>query len=325
MNVTIKTYTFNKINDFLERNELVLPNCQNSLVDEKIQSLVKSYINNKEFWCIKKTITIGKLNKKLYIIDGQHRIESSKILFDKGYRDNLLFHIYECNNEDDIRKLFNETNHDSVRNHNYINSATFNQVKMDNFNKLLKKEYKDYFGKRDLKKIETFRNELNEIEFFNLYNNSEDLLSYLNKKSVEYYELANYEGNLNINESSYYNTELEPLKKKICFTTKQNNFIEFLKNNDTKPLHYIKGRKKRMTKPLKNKVWNKYYQTDEAICPILNCSNKLFKNKTDGFHAGHIIPESKGGETILDNLRPLCKFCNSSMGNKSWFEYEIGL
>ena len=69
-------------------------------------------------------------------------------------------------------------------------------------------------------------------------------------------------------------------------------------------------------------TWDKYYQTNENICPIPNCSNKIHKSK---FEAGHIIAESKGGETILDNLRPICKSCNSSMGNKNWFEYEIRL
>jgi hypothetical protein len=322
MNLTIKKYTFNKINDSLERNELILPDCQNSLIDEKVEGLIKSYKKNKEFWHIKKIITIGKLDKKLYIIDGQHRIEASKILYEIGERDDLLFHIYECNNEDDIRKLFNETNYDSVKNHNYINSATFIQVKMDNFTKLLKKECKDHFGKRDLKKIETFRNELNEIDFFNLYDNSEDLFSYLIKKSVEYYELANYEENLNTNESLFYQTELKPLRNRICFSTTRNNFIQFLKDSDTKILHKFKARKKRITKQLKNKVWSKYYQTDEDMCPINNCTNYIFKND---FEAGHIIAESNGGETILENLRPICKSCNCSMGNKNWFEYEIGL
>lgn len=30
----------------------------------------------------------------------------------------------------------------------------------------------------------------------------------------------------------------------------------------------------------------------------------------------HIIPESKGGETVLDNLQTMCRSCNSSKGAK---------
>lgn len=33
------------------------------------------------------------------------------------------------------------------------------------------------------------------------------------------------------------------------------------------------------------------------------------------FHVGHNIPESKGGDMVLENLRPICQGCNLSMGN----------
>ena len=318
MKVDIKKYTFNKIKDLLVKNELELPDCQNSLRQEKVDGLVNSYLNNKEFWAFKKNIIIGKLNKKFYIIDGQHRIQASKILLSKNIKDDLTFCIYECNNENDIRKLFIESNYDSVKNHNYINSSTFNQVKMDNFTKLLKKDYKSYFGKGELKKIENFRSELNNINFFNLFDNSEDLLSYLIQKSADFYEQANYEGYLNNSETLFYKYEIDSLKSKICFSTTKNNFMDFLENN-VKPMHSFKAQKKRITRTLKNKVWNKYYQCEEDMCPINNCTNIISKNN---FEAGHIIAESKGGDTTLDNLRPICKSCNSSMGNKSWFEYE---
>jgi hypothetical protein len=34
------------------------------------------------------------------------------------------------------------------------------------------------------------------------------------------------------------------------------------------------------------------------------------------FEAGHNIPESKGGPTTHDNLRPICSGCNKAMGNR---------
>lgn len=34
------------------------------------------------------------------------------------------------------------------------------------------------------------------------------------------------------------------------------------------------------------------------------------------FEAGHVIPESKGGKTHIENLLPICSTCNKSMGNR---------
>ena len=36
------------------------------------------------------------------------------------------------------------------------------------------------------------------------------------------------------------------------------------------------------------------------------------------FEIGHIIPESQGGATVLENLILLCRFCNRNLGTKTW-------
>jgi 5-methylcytosine-specific restriction endonuclease McrA len=39
------------------------------------------------------------------------------------------------------------------------------------------------------------------------------------------------------------------------------------------------------------------------------------------FDAGHIISEYNGGEMNVDNIVPICRSCNSSMGKKNMNEY----
>ncbi len=39
------------------------------------------------------------------------------------------------------------------------------------------------------------------------------------------------------------------------------------------------------------------------------------------FVCGHIIAEANGGELKLDNLKPICVSCNSSMGVQNMNEY----
>lgn len=72
-------------------------------------------------------------------------------------------------------------------------------------------------------------------------------------------------------------------------------------------------KKKGIPAALKAAVWMTYNGTNfEAKCHVSWCKSKL---TVFNFEAGHDIPESKGGATCLDNLRPICASCNKSMGN----------
>ena len=42
----------------------------------------------------------------------------------------------------------------------------------------------------------------------------------------------------------------------------------------------------------------------------------------DNLAADHIIPESKGGPTVLENLQTLCHKCNSKKGTKNDYKTE---
>ena len=66
-------------------------------------------------------------------------------------------------------------------------------------------------------------------------------------------------------------------------------------------------------KALREQVWIKYFGKNyKHKCYIKWCKNDI---TVFDFQVGHNIPESKGGETVLENLRPICSRCNSSMSN----------
>lgn len=72
--------------------------------------------------------------------------------------------------------------------------------------------------------------------------------------------------------------------------------------------------KARIPASLKSAVWLKYNgQKFSATCYVSWCPNNI---NVFNFEAGHDIPESKGGATNIDNLKPICACCNKSMGNK---------
>jgi hypothetical protein len=66
-----------------------------------------------------------------------------------------------------------------------------------------------------------------------------------------------------------------------------------------------KTKKKTIPKSLKIAVWNKYIGEDIGKAKCLCC------NLTDitqlKFHTGHVIAEANGGESNIDNLRPICE------------------
>jgi 5-methylcytosine-specific restriction endonuclease McrA len=74
-----------------------------------------------------------------------------------------------------------------------------------------------------------------------------------------------------------------------------------------------KKAKAKIPKALREEVWRTYnHYRYEAKCNVHWCTNKI---TVFDFEVGHNIPESKGGGLTIQNLRPICSRCNSSMGN----------
>ncbi len=88
--------------------------------------------------------------------------------------------------------------------------------------------------------------------------------------------------------------------------------------NNPSPV-YEKKKKKTIPKPLKLKVWDKWMGEDTGKAKCLCC--KLTDIRQASFHCGHIIAEAAGGELKVDNLKPICQLCNSSMGTTNMDEF----
>lgn len=78
------------------------------------------------------------------------------------------------------------------------------------------------------------------------------------------------------------------------------------------------SKKKSIPKALKEAVWRKYFANQiDGNCPICNKIISLTAHD-----CGHIVAESKGGVTEIENLRPVCKSCNTSMATKDMDEFK---
>ncbi len=81
-----------------------------------------------------------------------------------------------------------------------------------------------------------------------------------------------------------------------------------------------KHKKAAIPKALREQVWLSYGGPEfDKKCAVTWCTNRI---TAFSFHVGHVIAESKGGPTVLENLLPLCANCNLSMGTKSIDEWS---
>jgi hypothetical protein len=77
-------------------------------------------------------------------------------------------------------------------------------------------------------------------------------------------------------------------------------------------------RKKKIPTALRNQTWISYMgERFRVKCPTTWCQTTITPFT---FEAGHNIPESRGGKTVLENLIPICSQCNKSMGNTHTFD-----
>jgi 5-methylcytosine-specific restriction endonuclease McrA len=84
-----------------------------------------------------------------------------------------------------------------------------------------------------------------------------------------------------------------------------------------KPEEKQRRRKQKIPIAFREQIWFRDMGKEfQGKCPTRWCNNII---TVFDFQAGHNIPESKGGQTIPDNLVPICARCNMSMGDRYTF------
>jgi len=78
-----------------------------------------------------------------------------------------------------------------------------------------------------------------------------------------------------------------------------------------------KKRKAKIPAAVQEAIWiTKMGRVFEGKCLTTWCPNTI---TVFDYHAGHNIPESKGGDISVENLFPICARCNTSMGDRYTF------
>jgi len=66
---------------------------------------------------------------------------------------------------------------------------------------------------------------------------------------------------------------------------------------------------------IRNATWNKYVGIDKLHSVCFCCGKENISNLN--FLCGYVIGEKKKGKATVENLRPVCKKCNKSIGTKN--------
>lgn len=125
--------------------------------------------------------------------------------------------------------------------------------------------------------------------------------------------------------------EVSMLRNQVYKLIEENNNLRASLNRNTQPLQLVITinnndpkepiTKKKIPSRLRVVVWNKYIGENIGKSLCMCCKDNYiscFK-----FHCGHVIAESNGGETTLENLRPICDDCNQSMQSMNMKEFAF--
>jgi hypothetical protein len=297
---------------------LVNPPYQADLNLQKVQDMIESYNQNTEYGRFKNIIVtavrmVGP--KTLYLVDGQHRVEMMKQLLSKQIEIQYPFRVlfYPIYNDDEMRTLFKELNYDSHKNMAYV-SLGADKAKIADDLALHYKDNKHFTKKKSVSKLYTLRTFIDAItDYIQTFDDVNSLLQDMEYKQKEFIS--------NLDFSKHYVEEAECIKDNFILPLMSCNFVDYLQDQTIQPEYRGKNNTapRTITLALKKQVWCKYFgmTTGESICPVC----KISTIHQMSFHCGHIHPKSKGGLNHVDNLRPLCQSCNSSMGNTHFDEY----
>ena len=72
-------------------------------------------------------------------------------------------------------------------------------------------------------------------------------------------------------------------------------------------------------KPVRTLVWNKYIGEENGLGKCNVCATEI---KVSNFDCGHIVGAVDGGEDVVNNLVPICRMCNLSMGRENLNDFK---
>jgi hypothetical protein len=282
--------------------DLKVPPYQADLNMTKVDEMIASHAANEEFMRFKNTIVVAVSITGMFLVDGQHRVEMMRRVAIKTPFRVLL---YTVKKDEDMQTLFREMNYDSHKNLAYVSLGADAALMVNEVMAVL--ATKPFTKKRQASMLFTVRGFLDALgDYVARFRESATLLSDLEEKHQRFKERVDF--------TQFYAEERPCVEAAFIMPIKGCNFVEFVLHG-ADPKYVGKGTKICRTIPLtlKRIVWNKYVGLDKGEAECFVCH--AFKIYQMSFHCGHVVAKSQGGANTVENLRPICQSCNSSMGS----------
>lgn len=316
-------------NKFL--STLKIPECQRILDNSNVQDIVRLQEQLfLKYQCFKfiGSLTMCVHDDIFYLIDGQHRYNAMKYLFEKYGND------YEYK----IEYIYVDTIEDLKSVYEMLNKNTplpeLNIILAKKERNLLQETVHWFQAKYPLVWSKSLRTKRPNMYF----NSFQETLSFILEhieihSSTEFIEIIEQYNNNHKNMKQDQMVKLKITKNMLEKADKLGFYLglySFNTNTDwgyewgkriveiQRPGIVIKrsmssvAKKKSISKTLRNKVWNTHVGENKSRVYCIVCQENIISMMD--FECGHIMPEAHGGGIEINNLIPICGMCNKSMG-----------
>lgn len=293
-------------------NQFKIPKCQRPINKDRLNLLsdsIKIKFNpiTPIYFCV--------YNNYRYLINGQHRMEcySNDELIKK--RKIPIIDIY-VNDEAEIFEYFKLINDTMTLNDIYIDENENKKELISNTYNYFLNKYPNTFkykGKcRPYLNSNDFLNQLNEIYEDKKFTSSQQFINIIENLNDKYSKM----------DSNWFTSKGTTKNKNLLDTVVKNSclYLGMCKNDWPNHLENIpeNNNESNITLGFKHSIWNKYcgsvYNRKCLCCDVNEIS--VFN-----FECGHILSDKKGGKISVDNIVPICSFCNRSMGSMHMLKY----
>lgn len=310
---------------------------QRNIDSQHLQDLIQfqeKYYKNNGYFSFPTSLTLCRLNDKLSLLDGQHRYEAIKYLYNKyNINFDLLVSIIKMKKIDEYDQHFIAINKNKP-------VQLYNNI--DDWKNIIKKIEKYFINRWKIYVKNTNNPIIPHINLDNMvkYIDDNNIISNTNityEKFIEeienlnnFYRLywkqyikdKNYIKNIDvyINKCFVKNVD-DPLYLSIYKNFEWIDRIAYkiIENVDYNNMEHISSNYRvNIPKKMRTNLWKQYFD-NSLIGKCQVCSEEI---SYDVFQCGHIKSVFYGGKNEYNNLRPICCICNNDMGIKNMDEYK---